>query len=181
MGRRAPARNPGKSRVSDGEGAIITCIYPTDKGVDTRDAGLGGQHAHRIGGVRARTRPVRIENCLYVRRCGIGRSPGAGHLRQPGDRVHDRQDRARAGFWGRRGGHGSIVGGLSRRSVTGLVALFPCGDRTCSANVFCCAIGAGQTPSLPPAISLDLAAAGHVALASSEPGGELGEAGGEAR
>ena len=40
---------------------------------------------------------------------------------------------------------------------------------------------AGQTPSLPPAISLDLAAAGHVALASSEPGGELGEAGGEAR
>jgi hypothetical protein len=43
MGRRATPRNPCKSRVSDGEGAIIVCIYPPDKGVDTHDAGLGGQ------------------------------------------------------------------------------------------------------------------------------------------
>ena len=38
------------------------------------------------------------------RRRGVGRGPGAGDVRQSGDRVHDRPDRARAG---RRGaGHG---------------------------------------------------------------------------
>jgi hypothetical protein len=51
-------------------------MYPSDKGVDTRDAGLGGQHALRIGDASARlaaattaspgvecrpTRPVRAD------------------------------------------------------------------------------------------------------------------------
>src|SRR5271157_4877120 len=86
MGRRPTARNPGKSRVSDGEGAIIVCIYPSDKGVDTRDAELGGQHAPRIAGTGARTTARSDENCLYARRRGTGGprwGPGAGHLRQP--------------------------------------------------------------------------------------------------
>ena len=57
---------------------------------------------------------VWVKDCLYAcdggrpwRRRGTGRGAGAGHVRQSRDRVHDRPDRARTRFWGRRGaGHG---------------------------------------------------------------------------
>ncbi len=70
----------------------------------------------------------------------------------------------------------AVAAGEPRPDATGLVVPFARGDRTRPASLLYCAIGAGQTPSLPPAISLDLATAGHVASAYSEPGGELGEA-----
>ena len=70
----------------------------------------------------------------------------------------------------------AAAAGEPRPDATGLVVPFARGDRTRPASLLYCAIGAGQTPSLPPAISLDLATAGHVASAYSEPGGELGEA-----
>ena len=62
------------------------------------------------------------------------------------------------------------------RVLPDLLCHLPAAIRTCPARVLWCAIDAGQTPSLPPATSPDLAAAGHVAVACSEPGGELGEA-----
>ena len=59
---------------------------------------------HRLG-------PFRVKDCPHAsgggrarRRRGTGRRPGAGHVREPGDRVHDRPDRAREG--GRGGGWG---------------------------------------------------------------------------
>jgi hypothetical protein len=117
-----------------------------------------------------------------ARECGAGMPSAARYLtRRP---WCTREDQVNNGdtILGIQRCLGLIVDRLSRRSATGLVASFPCGDRTCSASVYCALLAPVRRLSLPPAVSPDPAAAGHVTVAYSQSGKELGQRGGrEAR